>query len=137
MSPDYQSQIKEILRRDPRYAAPAYDFIFECLQFTVHRRKEDREATTEERHVSGSEILEGTRIYASDQFGYLARTVLSSWGVRNCEDIGEIVFNLVDAELMRKTDEDRREHFENGFDFEDVFETEFQVDLRDTEFHRR
>ena len=61
------------------------------------------------RHVSGTELLDGLRVYALDQFGPLAKTVLNAWGVRECRDFGEIVFNLIDYNVFSKTESDRRE----------------------------
>jgi uncharacterized repeat protein (TIGR04138 family) len=51
--------------------------------------------------------------------------VLGNWGINSTEDIGEIVFNLVDAGVLGKTDEDRREDFAHGYDFAETFETPF------------
>ena len=55
----------------------------------------------------------------SQQYGMLAKSVLNEWGVRTTGDFGEIVFNLIDIGQMKKTDSDRREDFENVFDFDD------------------
>lgn len=75
----------------------------------------------EERHVTGGELCRAIQRYAIDQFGLLARNVLNHWGVRNTGDFGEIVFNLIDIGQMRKTDNDRREDFDDVYDFDDAF----------------
>jgi uncharacterized repeat protein (TIGR04138 family) len=75
--------------------------------------------------VSGHELLEGIRLYALQQFGPMARTVLEDWGIRACEDFGEIVFNMVEHKILSKTDDDSREHFKGGYDFRDAFEKPF------------
>ncbi|MDD5269749.1 MAG: hypothetical protein PHE80_01005, partial [Candidatus Omnitrophica bacterium] len=69
------------------------------------------------RHVNGRELSEGLREYAIDQFGPLARTVLESWGVTKTEDFGNIVFNLIKAKLLSKTEEDSIEDFMDVFEF--------------------
>ena len=46
---------------------------------------------------------------AQQEFGLMARVVFRMWGVNATADFGEIVFNLIDAELMTRTDQDRRE----------------------------
>ena len=57
----------------------------------------------------------------------MAKAVLNSWGVQNTGDIGNIVFNLIEIEQMRKTKQDRREDFENVFDFETAFVRDFKI----------
>ena len=52
------------------------------------------------------------------QYGMLSKNVLNEWGVRSTADFGEIVFNLIEIGQMKKTDSDRREDFENVFDFD-------------------
>ncbi len=105
---------KRILGRDSRYPMEAYRFIYEALDHTIQR-------LGERRHVSGRELLDGIRDFARAQFGPLARMVFDCWNIRRTEDFGELVFNLVEADLMRKTETDSREDFKDGFDFEEAF----------------
>lgn len=111
--------LQRILKTDPRYTEEAYAFLRAGLEFTV--RKLDKP-----RHVSGQELLEGLRVFAIVQFGPMAKTVLNGWGITSTEDFGEMVFNLVDAGLLGKTDEDRREDFAGGFDFDEAFREPFR-----------
>jgi uncharacterized repeat protein (TIGR04138 family) len=73
-------------------------------------------------HVSGQELLEGVRLLAIEQFGCLAETVLATWGVHGTEDFGEIVFNLVEFDLMGKQESDTKEDFRSVYDFQEVFD---------------
>jgi uncharacterized repeat protein (TIGR04138 family) len=114
MPPSPERGIREVVRKDPRYPFEAYRFLLEALQYTVNK-------AGEERHVSGRELLEGIRELALCQFGGLARMVLEGWNVRRTEDFGQMVFNLVDAGLMRKTDRDSMDDFRNGYDFDQAF----------------
>jgi len=114
--------LSEILARDKRYQRDAYAFVTEALTYTV--QKAGRAG-----HISGRELCEGLREYALKAFGRLARTVLATWGVRRSQDIGEIVFNLVEAGLLRKTEEDRREDFRDVFDFEEAFDRGYEIHL--------
>ncbi|MBI4613144.1 MAG: hypothetical protein HY720_05990 [Planctomycetes bacterium] len=123
---DVATAIREIIQDDPRYTEAAYEFVFEALQHTM--RTLGREG-----HVRGPELLEGARRHAIEQYGYLARTVLANFGIHGCEDIGQVVFNLVQKGLMKKTDEDRLEDFHGGYDFEKAFEGDFRVDLDGTD----
>ncbi len=110
--------LREIVERDTRYRRDAYCFVFEALDFTV------KKVVIRQGHVSGRELLEGIRLYALDQFGGLAPLVFNTWGVTRTEDFGEIVFNLVEASLMGRTENDSKEDFANGYAFENTFTVE-------------
>jgi len=112
-----------ILARDSHYTRDAYVFVSESLTYTV--QKAGRKG-----HVSGRELCMGLCEYALQQFGRLARTVLESWGVRTCEDIGEIVFNMVDAGLLRKTEEDSRRDFAGVLDLREALDRGFELHVK-------
>ena len=89
--PDFAEIVGLICKEDPRFDRKAYDFIRLGLDHTVKElKKKETTRTTRSRHVSGPELLEGLRVYALDQFGPLAKTVLNSWGVKRCSDFGEV-----------------------------------------------
>jgi uncharacterized repeat protein (TIGR04138 family) len=110
--------IRGIVHRDPRFSRDAYFFMFEALEYTLSR-------LDSRRHVSGKELLEGVREYALKQWGFLARTVFYEWGITSTENIGEIVFNLVNADLLMKNDSDSLADFRNGFDFAEALDGAF------------
>jgi uncharacterized repeat protein (TIGR04138 family) len=76
---------------------------------------------TGERHVSGRELCEAARLYGLQQYGFLAPKVLETWGIRATGDFGELVFNMINAGQMRKTRADRREDFDDVYDFREAF----------------
>jgi uncharacterized repeat protein (TIGR04138 family) len=51
--------------------------------------------------------------------------VLEEWGIHNCRDFGDIVFNMVESGLLSKTETDSRDDFQNGYDFNDAFRKPF------------
>jgi uncharacterized repeat protein (TIGR04138 family) len=105
-----------IQERDPRYRLGAYAFTRAAVTFA----SEVVFATGT--HVTGRELLEAIRRFGRDRYGLMAQDVFESWGVRTTEDFGEVVFNLVDAGLLSKTDEDKREDFRNVYDFKEAFD---------------
>jgi len=119
-SPD--ELLDTILAADRRYARDAYIFVSESLGYTV--QKSGRSG-----HVSGPELCRGLSELALRQFGRLARTVLESWGMTSSEDIGEIVFRMVEVGLLRKTEEDSREDFVGALDFDEAFDRGFRLHL--------
>jgi uncharacterized repeat protein (TIGR04138 family) len=70
-------------------------------------------------------LLAGIRDYGLQQYGPMTLIVLHEWGIRSCEDFGEIVFNMVENALLAKTDKDSREDFKGGYKFEDAFRKPF------------
>jgi uncharacterized repeat protein (TIGR04138 family) len=120
---DLEADIRErVLSRDSRYDFNAYAFLYEALEFTQKRLGRDAASLDpKDRHVTGQELLEGIRQYATDQFGPLAAAVFRAWGVTRTGDFGRIVFNLVNAGLLGKTESDRIEDFDDGYDFDEAF----------------
>ena len=116
---NFEEKLDGIIAIDPRFQRDAYVFMREALDFT--QKLISRENQGKVRHVSGQELLDGLRQYALQQFGPMAMTVFEEWGVRNCRDFGEIVFNMVEIGLLAKTDKDTREDFKNGYNFTDAF----------------
>lgn len=112
--PQVSELMQNILRRDPRYTAEAYGFVRAGLDYTVRRLDKPR-------HISGKELLEGIREFALGEFGPMSRTLLEEWGITRTEDVGEIVFNMVEMGLLGKTEEDNREDFADGYDFDEAF----------------
>ena len=130
----------ELIAADKRYRREAYAFVFEALRF-AHERLGLGEATPteeletppageagEQRHLTGPQLCEAIRRYALEQFGYMAKTVLHSWGVRTTSDFGNIVFNLIDIGEMSKTKSDRREDFDGVFDLDAGLQQEFRIE---------
>jgi uncharacterized repeat protein (TIGR04138 family) len=115
----FAEALNSIVASDPRYHRDAYVFLRDALDFTTKQQKKIKGATV--RHVSGPELLEGVRQYALKEFGPMVMTVFDNWGVHSCEDIGNMVFNLIGAGIFGKTEEDSIEDFKNVYDFEEAF----------------
>lgn len=110
-------RLQSLLRKYPKYDSEAYSFIYEALEYTKKlKAKKDRD------HVAIRELLEGFRMYSIEQFGFLAKTVLNCWGIETTKDIGDIVFNLMEFDLIGKSEKDSREDFNNVYDFNKVFD---------------
>lgn len=119
---DFNEVVELIYKEDPRYDRKAYTFIRQGLDHTVKElKKKEAAKKTGSQHVTGAELLEGIRIYALEQYGPLAKTVLNSWGITRCPDFGEIVFNLIEYNVFSKTENDRREDFVDLYSFDDAF----------------
>ena len=132
----FELSVEQIQLKDSRYARDAYPFVREALDHMrknlVKPAREGRSShegrKTEEppaRHVTGQELLDGIRIYALEQFGPMVPTVFEEWGLHQCADFGEIVFNMIEVGLLAKTENDSREDFKSGYSFDDAFRKPF------------
>ena len=119
----FEEDLERILTKDPRYQRDAYLFVREALDHT--QKSIVKENRGQPRHVTGQELLVGIREYALAQFGPMTITVFEEWGVRHCRDFGEIVFNMVEACLLAKTDRDSPADFDGGYDFDVAFRKPF------------
>lgn len=117
----YEQEIERIVREDPRYRAAAYHFVAESVAYTARRRGGQSEPRDKPRHIRGKELLEGIREFAIDQYGPLALDVLEDWGLRRTEDIGNVVFHLVEHNLLGASEDDSPDDFADGFDFRQAF----------------
>jgi uncharacterized repeat protein (TIGR04138 family) len=124
---EFSEVVALIRKEDPRFDRKAYEFVRHGLDHTVKElKKKDAGRAARTLHVTGAELLDGLRVYALDQYGPLAGTVLNEWGVRQCSDFGDIVFNLIEYNVFSKTENDRREDFADLYSFEDAFVKPFQ-----------
>lgn len=124
---NFGEAVNQILEKDKRYDRDAYFFVREALDYTMKMLKKNSQAN---RHVTGQELLEGLRRYALDQFGPMAKTVFEYWGIHQCADFGELVFSMVEKGILGKTEEDSREDFKVGYDFDEAFVRPFQPSPR-------
>ncbi|MGI9241529.1 MAG: Minf_1886 family protein [Verrucomicrobiales bacterium] len=115
----FEEHIRLAREADPRFEADAYLFLRDALDLTVReiRKKWD----SEDRHVSGPELLDGFRRLALQQFGPMVPTVLEAWGIRCTDDIGDMVFNLIEIGAFGKNESDSKEDFIAVYDFHDAF----------------
>lgn len=123
-----EEKIQNVRRRDRRFSRHAYYFVLDALDWTMTNLGREQ-LVGEERHVGGRELLGGIKDYAAQQFGPMAPLVFDRWGVRKPSDFGEIVFNLIDAELLSRRPSDSRLDFVDGSDFRETFAQKYRESL--------
>lgn len=143
---DPSHPLLKLVTQDRRYTIDAYMFVLEALTYaqeTLGLGDDSSESEREfegsgergrssrtrrrrsEKHLTGQQLCKAARLYALDQYGFLARKVLSTWGIESTRDFGEIVFNMIEIGQMRKTRKDRKEDFFDVYDFQDAFSDRF------------
>lgn len=103
-----------IRARGGTYHERAYLFVLATIEY-LQSQLEVR------RHVTGPELAWACRDFARVRFGLLAPSVLDHWGVRRTDDIGRIVFTLVEVGLLVTQPGDRESDFSSIYDFGDAF----------------
>ncbi len=114
----FDAAVKTVLQQDRRFSADGYQFLREALDHTVKSLRKDE--LVEHRHVSGPELLRGLVSCATEKFGSMAVAVLESWGVRTGEDVGAMVFNLIQVGAFGRSEEDSPEDFEGVIDLREA-----------------
>jgi len=115
--------LEELQEKHPWFHPRAYMFVLQALHGVIGRLESPR-------HITGPELAEGVRRLALDQFGPMARTVLEHWGIHRTEDMGRVVFAMVEHGILVKQDGDRPEDFADLFDFEEAFELSYPWNAR-------
>lgn len=128
--------LDQLVSQDPRYPVEAYVFVREALAFASDSMElgvaPDVAETASpdqprERHLTGQELCEAIRQFAINQYGYMAKVVLQRWGITATGNFGDIVYNMIEMGVMKKSPQDRRTHFDNVYDFDHVFESNFEM----------
>lgn len=127
--PSPQQLLLELCRRDSRYPFEAYEFLFAALGYVQQEMKKSGKFKDGPSHITGQQLAEGCRDFAIQEFGMMAGTVFKSWNIRSTADIGEMVYNLIDCELMSKTDTDRKEDFHDVYDIDQAFSQRYSFML--------
>ena len=122
MNSEFETIVENIYEKDVRYREGAYIFVMEALAYTQKKFKRTK-------HVKGEEMLQGMKELLLHKFGPMTITVLEYWGIKNTEDFGNIVFNLVENRVLSKTEDDSIEEFRDGYDFEEVFDSGYRKQL--------
>jgi uncharacterized repeat protein (TIGR04138 family) len=135
---DETYSLQQLVGIDTRYPVEAYLFVREALAFAADsmelgstcvagKSASETKRNRRERHLSGQELCEAIRLYALKQYGYMSKVVLNRWGIYETSDFGEIVYNMIDVGIMKKSSRDRRSHFNNVYAFNEAFENQFQI----------
>src|SRR5713226_3098977 len=78
-----EAALAEIRRRDGKYNERAYVFVLAALEFAQTR-------LPARRHLTGVELAWACRDFALEQFGMLAATVLTHWGITSTDDFERV-----------------------------------------------
>ena len=104
-----QQKIAHILEKDESYPEEAYEFVTNVIHFATKNQDQKEDSS---RHIGAKKIIKATVEYAVKEYGFFAQEVLLSFNIIKAMDIGNIVFNLIEVELLRKSDDDSLKDFD-------------------------
>jgi len=114
--------VRRSFQNDPRYQPAAYELVRDALHIAAKRFRDEN---ADDQHVSGQELLEGFRDHVLSEYGPMSNIILDQWGLHCGEDVGNIVYNLIDAGYFGKNDGDSITDFAGGYNFKSAFSTPF------------
>ncbi|MDB4054965.1 hypothetical protein N8314_01605 [Akkermansiaceae bacterium] len=120
----FTDAVEAISSEHQGYDSGAYYFLKDTLDFTVRRVMESNDG--KHRHVAASELLIGFRDLAIQEFGPMASTMMTEWGIKSCSDIGAMVFQLIEEGVFGKQDSDTLEDFSEIFPLIETLEAPFK-----------
>lgn len=122
--------MEDIIRSDGRYPPEAFAFLHEGLSRAAKAAHGDQPGPAQ-RHVTGQQLAIALKDLALEQYGHLAQAVLARWNIHATIDFGNMVYLLIEHDLMRKTEEDSLEDFRDVYDFGQAFAAHDEFELKE------
>ena len=122
----------DLVRDDPRYPVEAYEFVCDAVAFTqemLGRDPHEDDPPDADYHVCGEELARGACEMAVCEFGMMAPVVFRQWNIRATDDIGNLVFNLIRAGRLSRSDRDDPADFHDLFDVDKALADGFELTL--------
>lgn len=108
---EWNEAILGILRKDSHYGVRAYDFVNKSVEYAIGREARGSRPSGN-RHVSGSELVRGVLEYAVSVYSVFVCDVFRYWNLQTGRDVGNVVYNMIDAGLLSAGPNDAIEDFD-------------------------
>ncbi len=120
----FDQAVARIIQRNSDIDPQAFFFLKDALDVSLKAAEDSK--TSNEGHVSASQLLYAFRDHALQEFGPMAATLMEEWGLRSTGDVGQMVFALIKERMFGKQESDTQKDFENIYDFHEAFTLPFQ-----------
>jgi uncharacterized repeat protein (TIGR04138 family) len=127
-----EAKLWDVIRDDPRYSYEAHEFLCDAVSFTqetLDRAPQESDEPDADFHIDAEELCRGTCELAMLEFGMMAPIVFQQWGIRTTDDIGEIVYHLIQAGKLCQADGDDITDFHNLFHLDEALTHGFEIIL--------
>ncbi len=131
MQYSFEDAVESLLERHPEYDIEAYLFMRQALDFASEHFGKTRQSP----HLSAEELYLGACAYALEEYGPMARLVLSRWGLCTNRDFAVIVYNLIESGVFGKQKDDSPEQFDALQPLADLLDAPYDIPamLEDTD----
>ena len=87
-----------------------------------------RHAGLFKRHVGALQVCLAVRDWSMSYFNDAAeaKELLAEWGIRSSEDVGRIIYALIEAGLARRSDDDSPDQFDGLFTLDNLFDPDWR-----------
>lgn len=106
----FVSLVRQICFQDDRYNVDAYAFLTRALHYKTEKEKM-KQAYLGHYILTCREAYDGFCEYGLDQMGVLAWAVFQEWGISSADDVGNMVYYMIAANLLAENPGDSREQF--------------------------
>ncbi len=120
---DFFIKVNEITDRDGRYPVEAYEFVNDAVVYTVE--KLSKKNSSGRNHITGQELLDGVKELGIKLYGPMASQVFQEWSIKDGMSVGNIVYNMVNCQLLRTSDSDSISDFNIPLDFQKALTSPF------------
>lgn len=117
MDDKFMEMLFSIKEKNGKYPEKAYLFAFKILKDLAKNNKNQQKSE----NIKAANLLITFRNYALNEFGPMTASVLQEWNICSCRDLGNVIFDLVNAGVLEKDETDRIEDFEEIYDFNEAF----------------
>lgn len=117
MDDKFMEMLFSIKEKNVKYPEKAYLFAFKILKDLAKNNKNQQKSE----NIKAANLLITFRNYALNEFGPMTASVLQEWNICSCRDLGNVIFDLVNAGVLEKDETDRIEDFEEIYDFNEAF----------------
>ncbi|UDQ98052.1 Minf_1886 family protein [Lentisphaerota bacterium WC36G] len=104
-----QKKIAVILSKDSSYPKDAYQLITDVIHAAS---KEQHSSQKQSHHIGAKKIVQSVIDYAIKEYGFFASEVLVKLNLINAIDVGKVVFNLIEVELLHQSEDDSLSDFD-------------------------
>ena len=115
---ELEERILLIRRRDRRFDRNAYLWALDLVDFGLERIRSKPGA--KQAHLSATSLLGFVGEFAAKDFGRGASLVFEAWNIRLTDDVGEIIWNLIDNKLLSAGPNDSRYGFQTQVAIKDL-----------------
>ena len=106
---------EQAAEKDKRYPKEAFLYVASTLRRLLTERENASAKAGEDSHVTGQQLTLYLRDSLIREFAFLAPEVLSTWGITETMDFGNIIYDLVEVGLLSTSANDSRADFLNVF----------------------